>query len=56
MNQRFWIWLYRFAALQIKRRPVKRVTIDELDAILSGTMSKRALLYMPDGSMTAVDE
>ena len=54
--QKFWVWLYKFAARRIEHRPVKRLTLAELERILNDpAYPKQALLYMPDGSMTAVD-
>jgi hypothetical protein len=57
MRQRFWIWLYKFVARRIERKPMKRPTLAELERILNDpTYPKQVLLCMPDGSMTAVDK
>jgi hypothetical protein len=51
--QRFWLWLYRFSAARLDKKPRCRPTIEELEDILTAN-EKVCIVVLPDGSIKAV--
>jgi hypothetical protein len=55
MMQKFWLFLYKYAAKKLVGGKSRRYTAHELNSVLGGARN-REVLVMPDGSIIAVSD